>query len=142
MERLLVRGLSTSEIAQSIDPPVDERTVQRDIARIRRAQAAWWRDNSQLGLRLAHYLKEQLDILRELMREGWLVAFEAKENLKTRVAGLNVVLGAAKAVNEVLGFTGVSMRDEEMQQAIVRNDREIANLKRLVLLAQGNASHP
>jgi transposase len=41
VQKLLIRGLSASEIAMSVQPPVNERTIKRDIRWIRRINAEW-----------------------------------------------------------------------------------------------------
>ncbi|MBI2184985.1 MAG: hypothetical protein HYU39_08525 [Thaumarchaeota archaeon] len=139
VQRLLIRGLSASEIANSIVPPVSEVTVKRDIAWIRKMNEDWWRSNSQVKARMMRYLKERLDAMREVGREGWLVVYEARDDLRMRVSGLNVVLGAEKAIGELLGFTGISLTDLEVQDRLEKMDVEITDLRRLVHLAENHA---
>lgn len=138
VQRLLIRGLSAGEIANSITPPVSEVTVKRDIAWIRRMNERWWRDNSQVKARMMRYLKERIDAMREVIREGWLVGYEAKDDLRMRVAGLNVVLGAEKALSELFGFAGLSLIDLEVQEKLQKVDSELIELRRLAHLAESN----
>ena len=61
VQRLLLRRLSVNEIAKSIYPQVDERTINRDISAIRRVNEKWWSSNSKVRAGRMHYLKERLD---------------------------------------------------------------------------------
>ena len=138
IQRLLVRGLSVSEIAKSIDHQVDERTISRDIGAIRRINEKWWASNSEVKARMMHYLKERIDAMREVIREGWLVVYESRDNLKMRVSGLNVVLGGEKALGDILGVSGVSMMDLEVQDKLEVLDKELTELRRIASIAERN----
>lgn len=84
------------------------------------------------------YMKERIDALHEIAREGWLVVYEAKEDLKGRVSGLNVVLGAEKALSAALGFIGITLKDVETQENLEKIKSEVAELKRLAGIAERN----
>ena len=142
VQRLLIRGLSASEIANSVAPPVSEVTVKRDIAWIRRLNEDWYRKNSQVRPRMMRYLKERIDAMSEVGREGWLVVYEAKEDLKSRVSGLNVVLGAEKALGELVGFARVSLLDPEVQDRLEEVNSELAELRRLAHVAENTTLSP
>lgn len=73
-----------------------------------------------------------------MARDGWLVVYEAKGDLKARVYGLNVVLGAEKGLNELLGFVGMTLKDVEMQEKLEKIRSEIAELKRLAGIVDKN----
>ena len=138
VQRLLLRRLSVSEIAKSIYPQVDERTINRDISAIRRVNEKWWSSNSKVRARMMHYLKERLDAMSEVIREGWRVVDESGDNLKMRISGLNVVLGGEKALGDLLGVSGVSMMDLEVQDKLEVLDKELTELRRIASIAERN----
>ena len=138
VQRLLLRRLSVSEIAKSIYPQVDERTINRDISAIRRVNEKWWSSNSKVRARMMHYLKERLDAMSEVIREGWRVVDESGDNLKMRISGLNVVLGGEKALGDILGVSGVSMMDLEVQDKLEVLDKELTELRRIASIAERN----
>jgi hypothetical protein len=138
VQRLLLRRLSVSEIAKSICPQVDERTINRDISAIRRVNEKWWSSNSKVRARMMHYLKERLDAMSEVIREGWRVVDESGDNLKMRISGLNVVLGGEKALGDILGVSGVSMMDLEVQDKLEVLDKELTELRRIASIAERN----
>ena len=138
VQRLLLRRLSVNEIAKSIYPQVDERTINRDISAIRRVNEKWWSSNSKVRARMMHYLKERLDAMSEVIREGWRVVDESGDNLKMRISGLNVVLGGEKALGDILGVSGVSMMDLEVQDKLEVLDKELTELRRIASIAERN----
>jgi|TARA_B100002003_G_C13951423_1_gene461270 hypothetical protein len=138
VQRLLLRRLSVNEIAKSIYPQVDERTINRDISAIRRVNEKWWSSNSKVRARMMHYLKERLDAMSEVIREGWRVVDESGDNLKMRISGLNVVLGGEKALGDLLGVSGVSMMDLEVQDKLEVLDKELTELRRIASIAERN----
>ena len=138
VQRLLLRRLSVNEIAKPVYPQVDERTINRDISAIRRVNEKWWSSNSKVRARMMHYLKERLDAMSEVIREGWRVVDESGDNLKMRISGLNVVLGGEKALGDLLGVSGVSMMDLEVQDKLEVLDKELTELRRIASIAERN----
>lgn len=138
VQRLLVKGFSAREIAGSVDPPVSEITVKRDMAWVRKQNAKWWAANSRVEARMASYLKERVDALQGVVREGWLIIAASRDDLKTRVSGLNAVLGAEKALCDLLGFSGITMLDLEAQEKLDAMDKQLEELRRSAGIAKNN----
>ena len=55
-----------------------------------------------------------------------------------KVAGLNAVLGAEKALDDLLGFSGISMMEMEVQDKLEHLDVEVTDLRRLAGIAERN----
>lgn len=138
VQRLLIRGLSAREISNSVSPPVSEITVNRDIHWIKRMNEKWWQENSHIKVRMMRYLKERIDAISEISREAWLVVYDAKDDLRMKVSGLNIVLGAEKTLSELMGFAGLSVIELEVQDRMEKMDVELAELRRLAGIAERN----
>lgn len=126
----MVRGLSVLEISRSLDPPVDVRTVQRDILAIKSANREWWKQNSGIKARMINYLKETIDALREVIREAWLIHYNA-EDARPKIAALKVIIRAEMSLAELLGISGMSLLTQEVMDKMEEVDSEIAELRKL-----------
>jgi len=51
---------------------------------------------------------------------------------------LNVVLGGEKALGDILGVSGVSMMDLEVQDKLEVLDKELTELRRIASIAERN----
>lgn len=140
VQRLLTMRLSTSEIANSLGVPFS--TVRKDITWLRRFNARWWEEHSTVKARLAEYLHNSVRSYEEILREGWASVYALREEPKAKLGALSVVLGAQKALDELFGFTGVTMADLEAQEQLSRLQSEFAEIKRLAGIAQNNTIQP
>ena len=87
-------------------------------------------------------MKERLDSLQEIIREGWQVVQHSNDDLKMKVSGLNVLLGAERTLSEMLGFARISMLDLEVQERLEKTDVELTKLRRLAGIAEKNVISP
>ena len=66
------------------------------------------------------------------------MVYEAKEDWKSRVYGLNIVLRAERDLSEILGFVGITLKDIELQERLEKLRSEVDGLKRLAGSAEKN----
>lgn len=130
------------EIHGSVDPKVSLKTIRRDMAWIQRQEEQWWRENTELRTRMKRYFKRRLSAMTEITKEAWLALQDAGRDVKLRIGALNAILGAERAMNGLLGFTGITALDIEVQEKIAQVDQELAELRKLARIAHDDDIQP
>ncbi|MBI4258690.1 MAG: hypothetical protein HY619_07025 [Thaumarchaeota archaeon] len=142
VQSLMARGLSALEIHGSVDPKVSLKTIRRDMAWIQRQEEQWWRENTELRTRMKRYFKRRLSAMTEITKEAWLALQDAGRDVKLRIGALNAILGAERAMTGLLGFTGITALDIEVQEKIAQVDQELAELRKLARIAHDDDIQP
>lgn len=107
---------------------VTTRTVERDIQKLRAKNAEWYKQNRTIQKRMENIFKESLDAKREIFKEAWLTYVQADKAVMKTMA-LTVALNASKAADELLGFTGLTPMQIELQEKLEILDAEIKGLR-------------
>ncbi len=119
-------------------------TIKRDLETLREDNATWFNQNRRLKARMSEYLKRSVDVLNECIREAFVEHY--KEGTKTypdpriRLNALNVILGAQRQINEVLGFLGANISDLEISERIDELETDTEDMKRTIANAVKMAS--
>lgn len=138
-----LKGLSGREIKEQLSQQgsrVDLRTVYRDIEAIQKQNQEWYKHNSTLQTRMERIFKQQVDAKTEILKEAWRTYYLA-DKPGTKTLALSVALNASRAIDELMGFAGMTPMQIELQQKMEVLDAELKGLRELASTEKSPLQH-
>jgi len=121
---------------------VSTSTIYSDLAAVRNEQAKWWSENQDLKERARNYLKQLLDGLDQIIKEGWslleskefVMELDAKKmrfipTFKMRI--LDLIRKAIVDKAGILGLHHITIRDLEMRSDLEEVKKLYEELKQV-----------
>ncbi len=115
------RGLAIVEIAR-LEHRAPSR-IKEDLRILKQEGRRFFTQDARLRERLANHFWDSLNALLEVEREAWLQYGDAKENVAVRLYALTVVHKVRRSINDLLGLTGLSLREMEREERLGRLEK-------------------
>lgn len=139
--QLRLRGFQVAEIQQLVskDPEfgfggVSLRTIVYDLAICKAEGLDFNIHNTRLQDRMKNHLYDELNAGFDLRHEAWLKFYAAKNDVELALKSLMVIDRISFHIQKMLGITGITLRDVDIQERIeelARQDQEISAALRI-----------